>query len=115
VALHGRFISSPPTEDEQALAIDAARAIGAELVGVDLLPDPEHGSVVLEVNGAVDFSEDEESLAGRSIYADTPRRSRSVGRNRSPPESDGAIGGRGWMQGVDGPRSFVGTSRLSPG
>ena len=71
VALGGRFISSPPTEDEQALAIDAARAIGAELVGVDLLPDPEHGSVVLEVNGAVDFSEDEESLAGRSIYADT--------------------------------------------
>jgi RimK family alpha-L-glutamate ligase len=70
VALGGRFISSSPTEEEQALAIDAARAIGAELVGVDLLPEPDHGSIVLEVNGAVDFAEDEESLAGRSIYAD---------------------------------------------
>jgi RimK family alpha-L-glutamate ligase len=70
VALGGRFISSPPTEEERALAIDAARAIGADLVGVDLLPDPDRGSVVLEVNGAVDFSEDEESLAGRSICAD---------------------------------------------
>ena len=70
VALGGRFISTSPTANEQALAIDAARAIGAELVGVDLLPTPEHGTVVLEVNGAVDFSEDEESLAGRSIYTD---------------------------------------------
>jgi [lysine-biosynthesis-protein LysW]---L-2-aminoadipate ligase len=70
VALGGRFISSPPTEEEAALAIDAARAIGAELVGVDLLPRPERTSVVIEVNGAVDFCEDEESLAGRSIYAD---------------------------------------------
>jgi RimK family alpha-L-glutamate ligase len=70
VALGGRFVSSAPTEEEQALAIGAARAIGAELVGVDLLPEPQHGSVVLEVNGAVDFSEDEESLGGRSIYAD---------------------------------------------
>jgi [lysine-biosynthesis-protein LysW]---L-2-aminoadipate ligase len=70
VALGGQFISSPPSEEEQALAVDAARAIGAELVGVDLLPEPAHGSVVLEVNAAVDFSEDEESLAGRSVYAD---------------------------------------------
>jgi glutathione synthase/RimK-type ligase-like ATP-grasp enzyme len=70
VALGGQFLSSSPTDEEQALAIGAARAIGAELVGVDLLPEPEHGSVVLEVNGAVDFSEEEESLAGRSIYAD---------------------------------------------
>ena len=71
VALGGRFISYSPTEEEAALAIDAARAIGAELAGVDLLPKPEHRSVVIEVNAAVDFCEDEESLAGRSIYADT--------------------------------------------
>jgi RimK family alpha-L-glutamate ligase len=70
VALGGRFISSAPTKEEEALAIGAARAIGAELVGVDLLPGPEHEPIVLEVNGAVDFSEDEESLPGRSICAD---------------------------------------------
>ena len=77
VALGGHFISSPPTDEEQALAIDAARVDRCGLVGVDLLrestsylPEPEHGPVVLEVNGTVDFSEDEESLAGRSIYAD---------------------------------------------
>jgi [lysine-biosynthesis-protein LysW]---L-2-aminoadipate ligase len=70
VALGGQFISSLPTDEDQALAIAAARAIGADLAGVDLLPEPKYGSVVLEVNGAVDFSEDEESLAGRSIYAD---------------------------------------------
>ena len=59
-----------PTPEAGALAIDAARAMGADLVGVDLLPDPRHGYVVIEVNGAVDFNEVEESLAGRSIYAD---------------------------------------------
>jgi len=71
VTLGGRFISLSPTEEEAALAIAAARAIGAELVGVDLLPKPDHESVVLEVNGAVDFWEDDESLRGRSVYADT--------------------------------------------
>ena len=70
VALGGRFISSSPPQAAGALAIDAARAIGADLVGVDLLPDPGHGYVVIEVNGAVDFNEVEESLAGHSIYAD---------------------------------------------
>jgi RimK family alpha-L-glutamate ligase len=71
VALGGRFISAAPPAEAGALAIDAARAIGADLVGVDLLPDPEHGYVVIEVNGAVDFNDDEESLAGRNVYADT--------------------------------------------
>jgi [lysine-biosynthesis-protein LysW]---L-2-aminoadipate ligase len=71
VALGGRFISLSPSEEEAALAIDAARAIGAELVGVDLLPTLGNGFVVIEVNTAVDFCAEEESLPGRSIYADT--------------------------------------------
>jgi [lysine-biosynthesis-protein LysW]--L-2-aminoadipate ligase len=71
VALGGRFITSSPPPGAGTLAIDAARAIGADLVGVGLLPDPRHGYLVLEVNGAVDFNEDEESLAGCSVYADT--------------------------------------------
>jgi len=45
------------------LALAAARAARADLVGVDLLPTPNGGFVVLELNGAVDF---------RPVYA--PRR-----------------------------------------
>ena len=38
-----------------ALALAAAEAARADLVGVDLLPTPNGGFVVLELNGAVDF------------------------------------------------------------
>ena len=40
------------------LALAAATALDADLVGVDLLPLPDGGFVVLEVNGAVDFGLD---------------------------------------------------------
>ncbi len=39
-----------------ALAVDAAAAAGADLIGVDLLPDGEGGHIVLELNGAVEFT-----------------------------------------------------------
>lgn len=39
-----------------ALALAAAAAVGGDLVGVDLLPSPDDGWTVLEVNGAVDFN-----------------------------------------------------------
>lgn len=42
-------------DDAQALALAAAQATGATLVGVDLLP-LEDGWTVLEVNGAVEFT-----------------------------------------------------------
>jgi [lysine-biosynthesis-protein LysW]--L-2-aminoadipate ligase len=48
-------VSPPPETCELALA--AARAIEADLVGVDLLPAPDGGHVVLELNGAVEFNE----------------------------------------------------------
>ena len=38
------------------LAVRASRAVGADLVGVDLLPLPDGGYTVLELNAAVDFS-----------------------------------------------------------
>ena len=62
-ALGGRAEQAQPSEQETALAVEAARAIGADLLGVDLLPLRDDGSVVIEVNGAVDFDA-EESLPG---------------------------------------------------
>ena len=38
------------------LALDAARATSAALVGVDLVPTPDGGFTILELNGAVDFT-----------------------------------------------------------
>jgi ribosomal protein S6--L-glutamate ligase len=57
VALGGvrRTVSEPPRE-AAALALAAAAATGATLVGVDLLPDGRGGWTVAELNGAVEFT-----------------------------------------------------------
>ena len=67
VALGGvrRPASPPPAARELALA--AAAAAEGDLVGVDLLPTPDGGLVVLELNGAVEFT-DEYSL-DRDVFA----------------------------------------------
>ena len=52
-----RTVSEPP-HDAAALALEAARATGAALVGVDLLPDGRGGWVVAELNGAVEFTQE---------------------------------------------------------
>jgi [lysine-biosynthesis-protein LysW]---L-2-aminoadipate ligase len=57
---------SPPPE-ACALALAAARAIEADLVGVDLLPTPDGGFVVLELNGAVEFNH-QYALDGADVY-----------------------------------------------
>jgi hypothetical protein len=49
------------------LALAAAAAVGADLVGVDLLPAPDGGHLVLELNGAVDFTSDY-SLGSRDVF-----------------------------------------------
>jgi RimK family alpha-L-glutamate ligase len=56
VALGGRRRPVEPTPFATMLAVEAARGSGADLVGVDLLPDGEGGWVVLELNGAVEFT-----------------------------------------------------------
>jgi RimK family alpha-L-glutamate ligase len=54
VSLGGRSEPAEPTALACTLALAAAAAIGADLVGVDLLPT-ENGFLVSELNGAVDF------------------------------------------------------------
>jgi tetrahydromethanopterin:alpha-L-glutamate ligase len=56
VALGARREPIVPPPDAQAVAIAAAKAIGGDLVGIDLLPADVGTWVVLEVNGAVDFT-----------------------------------------------------------
>jgi [lysine-biosynthesis-protein LysW]--L-2-aminoadipate ligase len=56
VALGATRHPATPTADACELALAAARAIEADLVGVDLLP-VDGGHVVIELNGAVEFNE----------------------------------------------------------
>lgn len=50
VAQGGQAEAVSLTSDEESLALAAARAVGADVAGVDLLPDAEGGWFVLEVN-----------------------------------------------------------------
>jgi ribosomal protein S6--L-glutamate ligase len=62
-----------PPRAARALSLRAADAIGAELVGVDLLP-AEAGYVVLELNGAVEFDSTYDLPDGRTgVYEATAR------------------------------------------
>jgi RimK family alpha-L-glutamate ligase len=56
VALGAHRIPVTPPQDACELALAAAEAIGGDFVGVDLLPLPGDGWIVLELNGAVDFN-----------------------------------------------------------
>src|SRR3990170_213354 len=78
VALGGRRRAVVPAQTACDLAIEAARAVGADLVGVDLLPDGRGGHVVLELNGAVDFTQ-EYALDGADVFARAARALTSSG------------------------------------
>jgi RimK family alpha-L-glutamate ligase len=56
VALGAERVSVDPPLAAVQLAVAAARATSGSLVGVDLLPTPDGGFAILEVNGAVDFT-----------------------------------------------------------
>ncbi len=72
VALGASRVPTKPDDDAVELALDAARAVRGDFVGIDLLPAPEGGYTVLEVNGAVDFTEDY-SLDGGSVFESAAR------------------------------------------
>jgi RimK family alpha-L-glutamate ligase len=67
VSLGGTKHPANPAPEAIALGIAAAEAIGADLIGVDLLPVAE-GYLVLELNGAVEF-DDVYDLRGSSAGA----------------------------------------------
>ncbi len=73
VSLGGSHRPVRVTPEAEQLARAAAAAIGAELVGVDLMPieagETEARHVVLELNGAVEFDQTY-ARAGGDIYAD---------------------------------------------
>jgi RimK family alpha-L-glutamate ligase len=71
ISLGGTLAPGRPSREACALGAAAAEAIGADFVGVDLLPTPD-GHVVLELNGAADFDQ-RYSLPGRDVYADAAR------------------------------------------
>lgn len=67
VALGGARVPAAPPPQACLVALGAAAALGTDLVGVDLLPDGDRGWIVLELNGAVDFSP-EYSLGGECVF-----------------------------------------------
>jgi RimK family alpha-L-glutamate ligase len=67
IALGGHRAPVDPPPQACLIALGAAAALGTDLVGVDLLPDGDGGWVVLELNGAVDFTR-EYSLGGRDVF-----------------------------------------------
>ena len=67
VALGAKRHSASPDGGAIQLAVAAANAVGGDLVGIDLLPLPDGGYAVLEVNGAVDFT-NEYSLDGGDVF-----------------------------------------------
>jgi RimK family alpha-L-glutamate ligase len=72
ISLGGSRRQVEPADDACALAVAAAAAVGADLVGVDLLPLPGGGYTVIELNGAVDFDPDY-SRPGRDIDLEAAR------------------------------------------
>jgi RimK family alpha-L-glutamate ligase len=67
VALGAERESTEPPQAAREIAVAAAAAVEGDLVGVDLLPTLDGGWVVIEVNGAVEFT-DEYSL-GEDIFS----------------------------------------------
>ena len=68
VSLGGTLHPAQLSDDVAELARTAAAVVGADLVGVDLLPVADGSYIVLELNGAVDFDE-RYALGDESVFA----------------------------------------------
>jgi RimK family alpha-L-glutamate ligase len=101
VALGARRRPASPDSGAIELAVGAASRVGGDLVGIDLLPLPDGGYSVLEVNGAVDFTS-EYSLDGRDVFSDVadalaavvcPRTASDAAPGLASPEPSLGLGG----------------------
>jgi RimK family alpha-L-glutamate ligase len=81
VSLGGRSEPVAPPPLARTLAVAAAAAIRADLVGVDLLPTP-NGYVIAELNGAVDFRS-WYTLDGTDVFAETVLQLLRAARSRA--------------------------------
>jgi glutathione synthase/RimK-type ligase-like ATP-grasp enzyme len=72
IALGGSRRAVTPPPEACVLATYAAASVAGDLVGVDLLPLPNGDYVVLEVNGAVEFTT-AYSLAGRNVFEEVAK------------------------------------------
>lgn len=55
MALGGRAEVCPVTKELEDICVKATRAVGGQIVGVDLMEDKKHGLVVHEVNNTTEF------------------------------------------------------------
>lgn len=88
VALGAVRLAADPGPEARLLAQAAAAAVGCHLVGVDLLPRSDGGWVVVELNGAVDFTA-AYGLDGEDPFA---RAVRALGLAPAPATSRRAAG-----------------------
>jgi RimK family alpha-L-glutamate ligase len=97
IALGGTRVAVEPPAAALELAVRAADAAGAELLGVDLLPDGADGHTVLELNGAVDFTR--EYRIDRDPFvaaaAELARAASETGLARAEPDQLAAAGSEG--------------------
>lgn len=92
VSLGGSLRATVAPPEAVALAVAVAIALGADLLGVDVLAGPE-GPVVIEANGAVDF-DDRYAFPGDDLYgrvADALGLPRRPERRHAMTTSDGKI------------------------
>lgn len=67
VTIGGTLEPVVPPPEAEALSVAAVVALGGDFMGVDLIPDPAGGHLVLEVNAAAEF-DGRYSIAGRDVF-----------------------------------------------
>ena len=87
-ALGGARRPVTPPGEACEIAIAAAAAVGADLVGVDLLERPDGTYTVIEMNGAVEFTP-EYGLGCRDVYGEVARALGLVARDAGSKEAAG--------------------------